>query len=251
MTVKLVIMIATIGSLLILERRFPFFKFPNSLRSQITNNFELGAVNSLLSSLLAIAVSSSNLLNSGHSGLFTGISHPVIAGILAFLVLDLYMYIWHRSMHVIPLAWRFHRLHHTDRTMNVSTAYRFHPIEIISSTMPKLALIWLLAIPSNFVLIYELVFTVVIALHHSNLRLPASLDRLLALVILTPNYHRIHHSQVVSETNSNYASVLIWWDRLFGTHKSRPDIGDIQLGIADETRELNIWQSLSQPLIRD
>ena len=244
MTVKLVIGVVTIGSLLILEHRFPFFKFPNSLRARITNNFELGAVNSLLSSLFAIAVSSSNLLNSGHSGLFTGIPNLAIAGVLAFLVLDFYMYLWHRSMHVIPLAWRFHRLHHTDRSMNVSTAYRFHPIEIISSSIPKLALIWWLAIPSSFVLIYELVFTVVIALHHSNLRLPASIDRLLSSVILTPNYHRIHHSQIVSETNSNYASVLIWWDRLFGTHKSRLDLGDIQLGIADESRELNIWQSL-------
>jgi sterol desaturase/sphingolipid hydroxylase (fatty acid hydroxylase superfamily) len=201
--------------------------------------------------MFAFAISSSKLLNSGHLGLFTQIPEPAIAGVLAFLVLDLYMYLWHRSMHVIPLAWRFHRLHHTDRSMNVSTAYRFHPIEIISSIVPKLALIWWLAIPSNFVVIYELVFTVVIAVHHSNLNLPASLDRILALVILTPNYHRIHHSQVVSETNSNYASVLIWWDRLFGTHKSRPDLGNIQLGIADETRELNIWQSLSQPLIRD
>ena len=244
MTVKLVIVVVTIGSLLILEHRFPFFKFPNSLRARITNNFELGAVNSLLSSLFAIAVSSSNLLNSGHSGLFTGIPNLAIAGVLAFLVLDFYMYLWHRSMHVIPLAWRFHRLHHTDRSMNVSTAYRFHPIEIISSSIPKLALIWWLDIPSNFVLIYELVFTVVIALHHSNLRLHPSLDRLLSSVILTPNYHRIHHSQIVSETNSNYASVLIWWDRLFGTHKSRLDLGDIQLGIADESRELNIWQSL-------
>jgi sterol desaturase/sphingolipid hydroxylase (fatty acid hydroxylase superfamily) len=244
MTVKLVIVLATIGILLILESKFPFFKFPNSLRSRITNNFELGAINSLLSSLFAVAVSSSKLLSSGHSGLFTQISEPAIAGGLAFVVLDLYMYLWHRSMHVIPLAWRFHQLHHTDRTMNVSTAYRFHPIEIISSSIPKLALIWWLAIPSNFVLIYELVFTVVVALHHSNLNLPASLDRILSSIILTPNYHRIHHSQIVSETNSNYSSVLIWWDRLFGTHKSRLDIGDIQLGIADETRELNIWQFL-------
>ncbi len=251
MTFKLVIVIVTIGILLILESKFPFFKFPNSLRSRITNNFELGAINSLLSSLFAVAVSSSKLLSTGHSGLFTQISEPAIAGILAFLVLDLYMYLWHRSMHVIPLAWRFHRLHHTDRSMNVSTAYRFHPIEIISSSVPKLALIWLLVIPSNFVVIYELVFTVVVALHHSNVSLPASIDRILSLAILTPNYHRIHHSQVVSETNSNYASVLIWWDRLFGTHKSRLNIGDIQLGITDETRELNIWQSLSQPLIRD
>ena len=132
--------------------------------------------------------------------------------------------------------------------MNVSTAYRFHAIEIISSSMPKLALIWWLGISGNFVLIYELVFTVIVALHHSNLRLPGSIDRLLAYVILTPNYHRIHHSQLVAETNSNYSSVFIWWDRIFGTYHFRPDIENIQLGVSDEVRELNIWQSIVLPI---
>ena len=249
MTVKLVIVITTIVSLLILENKFPFFAFQNSLRSRISDNFELGVINSILSSLLTIAISQLPILTRSHQGVLTTIASPAIAGILAFLILDLYMYFWHRAMHAIPFAWRFHRIHHTDRSMNVSTAYRFHPIEIISSSIPKLCLIWWLGISSNFVLIYDLVFTINVALHHSNFRLPASLDRILSLVILTPNYHRIHHSQIVSETNSNYASVLIWWDRIFGTHKSRLDIAKIQLGVSDETRALNIWQLLSQPLL--
>ena len=133
--------------------------------------------------------------------------------------------------------------------MNVSTAYRFHPIEIISSSIPKLAVIWWLGITGDFVLIYELVFTVVVALHHSNFAIPAALDRLLAYIILTPNYHRIHHSQIVTETNSNYASIFSWWDRIFGTYRPRIDIDNIQLGVSDETRELNIWESLIQPFL--
>jgi sterol desaturase/sphingolipid hydroxylase (fatty acid hydroxylase superfamily) len=83
-------------------------------------------------------------------------------------------------------------------------------------------------------LIYESVFTVVVALHHSNLAMPESIDRLLALIIITPNLHRIHHSQVVAETNSNYGSVLNWWDRIFGTNNDRPDVINIQLGLTDE-----------------
>jgi sterol desaturase/sphingolipid hydroxylase (fatty acid hydroxylase superfamily) len=234
MTVKLVLLITTVASLLILENKLPFFRFQNSLGSRIAANFGLGAINSILASLWTIAVTQFVRLPPIDRGLVGAISNPVIAGILSFLIIDLYMYFWHRSMHQLPLAWRFHRLHHTDRSMNVSTAYRFHPIEIISSSMPKLLLIWVLGISSGFVLIYESVFTVVVALHHSNLAMPESIDRLLALIIITPNLHRIHHSQVVAETNSNYGSVLNWWDRIFGTNNDRPDVINIQLGLTDE-----------------
>ena len=234
MTVKLVLLITTVASLLILENKLPFFRFQNSLRSRIVANFGLGAINTILASIWTIAVTHFIMLPQIDRGLVGAISNPVIAGILSFLIIDLYMYFWHRSMHRLPLAWRFHRLHHTDRSMNVSTAYRFHPIEIISSSIPKLLLIWSLGISSNFVLIYELVFTVVVALHHSNLAIPGVIDRLLSLVIVTPNLHRIHHSQVVAETNANYGSVLSWWDRIFRTNNDRPDVVNIQLGLTDE-----------------
>jgi sterol desaturase/sphingolipid hydroxylase (fatty acid hydroxylase superfamily) len=248
MPVKLVLVITTVISLLILEHRFPFFSFQNSIRSRITNNFELGAVNSIASSLFMLWLSQSGLIGTNASGIIATIPSPVIAGVCSFLILDLYMYCWHRAMHKLSLGWNFHRLHHTDRSMNVSTAYRFHPIEIISSSIPKLCLIWILGISGNFVAIYELVFTVIVALHHSNVRLPAALDRALAYTIVTPHYHRIHHSEIVTETNSNYGSVFLWWDRLFGTYRDRSDIHQIQLGISEETRDLNIIQSILLPL---
>lgn len=244
---KLVIVIISIVSLLILENQFPFFTYQTSLRSRIVNNFELGAINSIASSLFAIGIARTLDLHSA-AGIISALPSSIIAGGLSFLILDLYMYFWHRMMHTIPIAWRFHLVHHTDRQMNVSTAYRFHPIEIISSSIPKLLLIWSIGIPSNFVLIYESVFTAIVAFHHSNFALPPAIDRALAYLILTPHYHRIHHSQVVEETNSNYASVLIWWDRLFGTYRDRQDIQNIQLGISEENRELNLLQSLALPL---
>jgi sterol desaturase/sphingolipid hydroxylase (fatty acid hydroxylase superfamily) len=248
MTVKLFVVITTIFSLLVLEKKFPFFSSQNSRWLKLINNLGLGFVNSIVSSLFAILTSKIIILNSLDRGIITTISSPFLAGTLSFLILDLYMYFWHRSMHLFPIAWRFHRVHHTDRSMNVSTAYRFHPIEIISSTIPKLVLIWYLGISSNFVLIYELVFTVIVALHHSNLAIPGSLDRILAYIIATPNYHRIHHSQIATETNSNYGSVFTWWDRIFQTNNSRLDIIDIQLGVNDEVRDLNIWQLLLLPI---
>jgi sterol desaturase/sphingolipid hydroxylase (fatty acid hydroxylase superfamily) len=233
--IKLLLLIMTVGGLLILESRWPFFAFQTTWRSRVAGNFGLGVINSVIVSLWMIAISRFGLLPPIDHGLMVlALSNPLMAGILACLILDLYMYCWHRSMHVIPFAWQFHRRHHTDRSMNVSTAYRFHPVEIISSSIPKLALIWLLGIPSNFVVIYELVFTVIVALHHSNFALPGSIDRFLAQIIVTPNLHRIHHSQLVTETNSNYGSVLIWWDRLFATRRDRRDIINIQLGLPDE-----------------
>jgi sterol desaturase/sphingolipid hydroxylase (fatty acid hydroxylase superfamily) len=233
MTVKLVLLITTVAILLILENKLPFFRFQNSLGSRVAANFGLGAINSILASLWTIGIAQFIMLPQIDRGIVGAISNPVIAGILSLLIIDLYMYFWHRSMHQLPLAWRFHQLHHTDRSMNVSTAYRFHPIEIISSSIPKLLLIWSLGISSDFVLIYELVFTVVVALHHSNLAIPGLIDRVLALVIVTPNLHRIHHSQVVTETNANYGSVLSWWDRIFRTNNDRPDVINIQLGLSD------------------
>ena len=230
---KLVLVITTVAILLILEKKFPFFNFQNSFRSRVASNFGLGAINTICSSLLTLSIARLTMIPPIDRSLIAAIPSPIVAGLLSFLIIDFYMYCWHRSMHTLPLAWRFHRLHHADRSMNVSTAYRFHPIEIIISIIPKLSLIWLLGISSDFVLIYELVFTVIVALHHSNVAIPASIDRILAYAIVTPNYHRIHHSQVVTETNSNYGSVFTWWDRLFGTQTDRTDIINIKLGIVE------------------
>ncbi len=235
MQIKLFVIITTIASLLMLEQKFPYFTFKNTLWARVNSNFGLGLVNSIASSFFTVTVAHDLVTNYPHQGSLMAIDSAGIAGVLSFLILDLYMYFWHRSMHTIPLAWRFHRVHHTDRTMNVSTAYRFHPIEILSSSIPKLLLVWWLGISAEAISIYELVFTVIVALQHSNLALPTPIDRFLARTIVTPNYHRIHHSQVVAETNSNYASVLSCWDWIFQTRTNRSDPSDIQLGVSDES----------------
>ncbi len=256
MQVKLFVITSTISSLLFLEYKFPFFAFKNTLWARVNSNFELGLLNSIASSIFTVTVANYFITNYPHQGSLRSIAEgrfstndsAGIAGILSIVILDLYMYLWHRAMHTIPLAWRFHRVHHTDRMMNVSTAYRFHPIEILSSSIPKLMLVWWLGISAESASIYELIFTVVVALQHSNFALPSSIDRCLAGAIVTPNYHRIHHSQIVAETNSNYGSVLSCWDWIFQTRTDRSDVINIQLGVSDESRVLNIGQLLKLPL---
>jgi sterol desaturase/sphingolipid hydroxylase (fatty acid hydroxylase superfamily) len=205
-------------------------------------------LNSIASSLLTISIARLPLGNLPQLELIQTFFPPAMVGIVSILVLDLYMYLWHRVMHTWPLAWRFHRVHHTDRSMNVSTAYRFHPIEVLSSSLPKLVLIWGLGISANIVLTYELIFTVVVALQHSNFALPQSLDRLLAYAIVTPDYHRIHHSQIQSESQSNYGSVFVWWDRIFQSHTADVEPSGLRLGVSDESRDLNVWQLIELPL---
>jgi sterol desaturase/sphingolipid hydroxylase (fatty acid hydroxylase superfamily) len=143
-------------------------------------------------------------------------------------------------MHTWPLAWRFHAVHHTEQSMNVSTAYRFHAIEVVASYLPKILLILLLGIPIPALLIYELAFIFVIVFHHSNWALNYQCDRLLSYFIVTPNYHRIHHSHIVQETNSNYASLLTVWDRIFQSYQHRKDPENIKLGLSETAQEVNL-----------
>jgi sterol desaturase/sphingolipid hydroxylase (fatty acid hydroxylase superfamily) len=250
MSPKLLLSIATVASLLILENYFPFFPFKNSVVRRVSSNFYLGLITAIPSNGFMLGAAKYINIRYPTPGLMGNINSPVLAIGLSLLVLDLYMYIWHRSMHTFSIAWRFHRVHHTDLYMNVSTAYRFHAIEVISSNIPKLVLIWCLGITAQHILIYESLFAVIVALHHSNLALPFEVDRWLAHIIVSPNYHRIHHSQIVTETNSNYGSVFTCWDWLFGSYRDRDNIAAIELGVNDETRELHVWQLLTIPFVR-
>ena len=151
--------------------------------------------------------------------------------LLAFLLFDLWMYIWHRMNHEIFILWRLHRVHHTDEEMDATTALRFHPIEIFISNILNLGVFLLIGIPQNIFLFYKLISTVIIVFHHSNMKINPRLDKFLRFLIVTPNMHRVHHSEIFQETNSNYASLFSFWDRLFKTYRQRDDIGNIQFGI--------------------
>ncbi len=152
-------------------------------------------------------------------------------GVLAILLFDLWMYLWHRANHRISFLWRFHRTHHSDTEMDSTSALRFHFGEIVFSSILRLLVIPLIGISYAELLIYEIILQPIIIFHHSNIALPEKIDRVLRAVIVTPNMHRVHHSQIQTETDSNYSSIFSWWDRLAGTFKRREDTKAIVFGL--------------------
>jgi sterol desaturase/sphingolipid hydroxylase (fatty acid hydroxylase superfamily) len=146
-------------------------------------------------------------------------------------VLDFYIYWWHRASHEIPFLWRFHRMHHSDAKMDVSTALRFHPGEVLMSGFARLPIFILIGAEAWQLLVYESVFQSVVLFHHSNVRVPRWLDYGLLAITVTPAMHRVHHSREHVETDSNYGSVFPYWDMLFRTWRLRPDAGELRIGL--------------------
>jgi sterol desaturase/sphingolipid hydroxylase (fatty acid hydroxylase superfamily) len=145
--------------------------------------------------------------------------------VLAVLILDLAIWAQHLVTHKVPLLWRFHRVHHADRDMDVTTGFRFHPVEILASMGLKIALVYLLGPSALAVLVFEILLSGTALFNHSNLALPGPLDRVMRLVLVTPDMHRVHHSIHRSEHDSNYGFCLSVWDRIFRTHVPQPKAG--------------------------
>jgi sterol desaturase/sphingolipid hydroxylase (fatty acid hydroxylase superfamily) len=148
---------------------------------------------------------------------------------LTLLLLDLVIYIQHLLFHFLPNLWRFHRLHHTDLDIDVTTGNRFHPVEILISIAIKLAAVTAIGPPVIAVIAFEVVLNTSSQFNHGNISIPQGLDRLLRLVIVTPDMHRVHHSVIPRETNSNFGFNVPWWDRLFGTYRTQPEMGHTEM----------------------
>lgn len=151
--------------------------------------------------------------------------------LLSIVILDFAIYLQHVLSHHIPVLWRLHKVHHADRDIDVTTATRFHPIEIILSMLYKAALVMLLGIPVVAVFIFEIILSSLAMFNHANVALSPRLDRLLRLLIVTPDMHRVHHSVYESETNSNYGFNLAVWDYICGTYTSQPKDGHEKMTI--------------------
>ncbi|MDO8795037.1 MAG: sterol desaturase family protein [Vicinamibacterales bacterium] len=160
---------------------------------------------------------------------------PRVAGLAAFVLLDLAVYLQHLLMHRVPLLWRLHRVHHCDEDMDATTAVRFHPVEMLVSLALKAAVVVAVGAPPAAVLVFEIVLNAAALFNHANWRLPAALDRVLRTVLVTPDMHRVHHSTQVEEQNTNFGFNLPWWDRLFGTYRGQPAGGHqlMRVGLAD------------------
>ncbi|PCH47122.1 MAG: fatty acid hydroxylase [Hyphomicrobiales bacterium] len=187
-------------------------------------------------------------------GLFNMVSVPIwLAGLASIIILDFAVWLSHLLSHKIPIIWRLHRMHHSDRDFDVSTAIRFHPIEIVVSMIYKVAWVVALGAPAWSVILFEIILNGVAMFNHSNTKLPLSVDRILRLFIVTPDMHRVHHSTHPDETDSNYGFNFPFWDRLFGTYTDQPELGHdkMEIGLAawrDERPDKLAW-ALSVPLL--
>ena len=176
---------------------------------------------------------------------------PWIAGIASVLLLDLAIYLQHVLFHAVPALWRLHRMHHADLDFDVTTGFRFHPVEILLSMGIKLAVVVALGAPPLAVLVFEVLLNATSLFNHGNVRMPAALDRNLRWIVVTPDMHRVHHSVLARETNSNFGFNLPWWDRLLGTYRAQPEAGHdgMTIGIEQfrDPRELRLDRMLVQP----
>jgi len=173
--------------------------------------------------------------------------------LLSFVILDFIIYLQHLLFHYTPILWRLHRMHHTDLDLDVTSGNRFHPLEIIISMLIKMAAVILLGAPSEAVLAFEVVLNACAMFNHGNIRLPAAFDRLLRLILVTPDMHRVHHSAIVRETNCNFGFNHPWWDRICGTYIPQPEKGHLEMTIGlkefRDPRQLTLPRLLIQPFI--
>ena len=180
---------------------------------------------------------------------------PVLEGLLGFLALDLTIYAQHVAFHKVPLLWRLHRMHHADLDIDVTTGLRFHPIEILLSMLLKMAVVVLIGVPALAVIAFEVVLNATSMFNHSNATMPLWLDRIVRFLVVTPDMHRVHHSVLASETDSNFGFNLPWWDRLFGTYRAEPEAGHlgmtIGLPIFRDPGELRLDRLVTQPFRDD
>ena len=222
------------------------------------NNIGIVVVNTVVLRIAfpVAAVGMAAVAEAGGWGLLNSHRPPAwLAVVIAVVLLDLAIYLQHVMVHAVPAFWRLHRMHHADLDFDVTTGARFHPIEILLSMMIKLLVVAALGAPPVAVLIFEVMLNASSMFNHGNVRIPGGLDRVLRWFVVTPDMHRVHHSALRRETNSNFGFSLPWWDRLFGTYRAQPAAGHdaMTIGIEQfrEPGDMRLDRMLIQPFKGD
>ena len=220
-----------------------------------TNNLALVVVDTILLRLSfpILAVGLAAMAQDRGWGLLNNVDVPVWVSVgVSMLLLDLAIYLQHVMFHAVPGLWRLHRMHHADLDFDATTGLRFHPVEILISMGIKLAVVAALGPPAVAVLLFEVILNATALFNHANIDLPCPVDRVLRLIVVTPDMHRVHHSVDPRETNSNYGFSLPWWDRLLGTYVAQPAKGheEMKIGIEQFRTRRDLWldRMLIQPV---
>ncbi len=249
-SVFIVIFIAVATSELLAPRR-------NSLYSKNIrwfNNLSLTIINAIITKLLLpfAAVAIAMIAQERDLGLLNLVELPAWLSLaIAVVALDLTLYFQHLILHHVPFLWRMHRMHHADLDFDVTAGLRFHPFEIIFSMVIKMAVVFMLGAPVIAVIIFEIILNATPLFNHANINIPKNIDHVLRYFLVTPDMHRVHHSVIHRETNSNFCFNFPWWDYLFKTYRAQPDAGHANMNIGIErfrtTRDLWLDQLLIQP----
>lgn len=257
---RLTVFVAVYLTMALVEQIWPRRQRRESALPHHMRNVVLSATGSLLAGLMALAGPIVPALvawrvSGQGGGLFGVLELPFVPAVaLTVIALDALVWAQHVVFHKVPLLWRLHKVHHTDIDFDASTGIRFHPIEIGLSLLIKSAAVWLLGAPPEGVLLFEMLLNATALFNHANFALPERADRLVRLLIVTPDMHRVHHSVYRDETDSNYGFNLPWWDRLFGTYRAQPRDGHDAMTIGVPThqqRPLALSELLMLPFVDD
>jgi len=243
MSIRLFFFIAVLMVMGIWERLAPKRQLLMPKKRRWLSNLLVVAIDTTVVRLVfpLAAVGVALYAHANHIGLWNNIHWPYwLVVTVSVIILDMVIYWQHVLFHHAPLLWRVHRMHHVDLDVDVTTGVRFHPIEILISLLIKFATILSFGMPALSVLIFEVLLNAITLFNHSNIRMPFLLDKAIRSLIVTPDMHRVHHSTIPLETNSNFGFNLSLWDRIFGTYRAQPRLGHdgMQLGISTirETR---------------
>ena len=237
----------------------PRRKRTQSMPQRWITNWGFTALNTLLLRAMTfglplLAVGAAIVAAENGWGLFNALAWPWwLEFFLAILILDFAIWLQHLITHKVPVLWRLHRVHHADVDIDVTTAIRFHPIEIALSMILKIGLVYLLGPAAWAVIVFEILLNGTAMFNHANIKLPLGLDRLMRRVLVTPDMHRVHHSVDRAEHDSNYGFALSIWDQVFGTYIAQPKAGHDEMAIGlewQDARPTKLGWSLALPFGR-
>jgi sterol desaturase/sphingolipid hydroxylase (fatty acid hydroxylase superfamily) len=256
-TIRMAFFVSIIILMSSLEYIIPTRELLISKAKRWFHNIGLVFFNSILLRILfpTAVIGVSVYANNNNIGLFNLLELSTFVSIvLSIFILDFIIYFQHRFFHTIDFFWKFHKVHHCDMDYDLSTGFRFHPIEIVFSMCIKMFFVLILGVPIVAVLIFEILLSTLAVFHHSNIHIPNKIDKILKLFIVTPNMHRIHHSINYEELNSNYGFNLTIWDRMFKTYTSKPSnaYSKMKIGLKnfqDEKKTVSILAMLKIPFI--
>jgi len=255
--IRLCLSLATFAIMALWEAARPKRKRPVPRARRWPGNLGVLLVDTVTARIIAptSAVGFAIIAENHGSGLFNTVKLPAwIPFLICPLLLDFGIYLQHRLFHYVPLLWRLHRMHHADLDLDLTSGVRFHPLEILLSLGIKFGVIVLLGPPAVAVLVFEAALNSSSIFNHGNVRISPGVDRWLRLLVVTPDMHRVHHSILRRETDSNFGFNFPWWDRFFGTYRAQPEAGQdgVTIGIEQfrDPKELRLGRMLLQPFRR-